>query len=141
MLSSKFLFKTSKFLTTNTVRTFAASSANLGTGDVINLIDSVRTDEDSSKAVQTIDEYFRLNFRKLSFDQACTLLKEVHNVGDLEDSFWVWETLEEAIRPRIMDIPYDQAMQIHQYFVYFGNFSKYLETDFYDIEHANVKLF
>ena len=138
MLSGKFLLKSSKLINLTSLRCFSTSPAHLGTGDLFKMIESVNSD---SSNISTIDEYFRLNFRKLSFDQAFTLLKQVHKVEELEDSFWVWETIEEAVRQRIMEVPYEQAMEISKCFAYFGKGSDYFQTDIYDIENSNAKLF
>ena len=46
-----------------------------------------------------IDEHFRKSFRKVSCEQAVTLLKSINQAGASHDgSFWVWETLEEAVK-------------------------------------------
>ena len=138
MLTSKFLLKQSRILTLQkaSLRSFASSS-----GDVMNLIDSVRADGDNTQGIENIDEYFRLNFRKMSFDQAVTLLKKVHDVESLEDSFWVWETLEEAIRPQILDTQYEIVTEIQNYFGHFQKGSTYLWDDFFDAECSNVSIF
>ena len=58
---------------------------------------------DVSSHVATIDEYFRKNYRKLSPRQALEILEPLgHNEQGkamcLDDSFWTWEALEEAVR-------------------------------------------
>jgi len=50
-----------------------------------------------------VDEYFRKRFRTLDFQDALTILKPIgeHKANKLsmfDDKFWIWETLEEAIR-------------------------------------------
>ena len=56
-------------------------------------------------ASNSVNEYFRLNFRKMNFRQAYDILEPMsndsaleHGLNCLDDKFWVWETLEEAIR-------------------------------------------
>ena len=60
---------------------------------------------------EEIDEYFRLKFRKVSFEDAKSIMtglgfdpnapsaEKINKVQGLDDKFWVWETLEEATRP------------------------------------------
>ena len=50
---------------------------------------------------ENIDEYFRRNFRKLSLSQANDVIGEVAKLSGPAaclDRFWIWETLEEAVR-------------------------------------------
>ena len=61
-----------------------------------------------------IDEYFRLKFRKVSFEDAKTIMTGMgfepgtadapSKIPGLDDKFWVWETLEEATRPQVDEI-------------------------------------
>ena len=56
-----------------------------------------------------IDEYFRQNFRKLSGQQALQILMALgedphQKLSVLDDKFWVWETLDEALRPIADDL-------------------------------------
>ena len=64
-----------------------------------------------------IDEFWRQNFRKVSFEDAKDV---VNNLGKdinynliegLDDKFWVWETLEEATRPHIDSLDKDESRQ------------------------------
>ena len=60
---------------------------------------------------EEIDEYFRKKFRKVSFEDAKTIMNglgfdagqtsDIDQIPSLEDKFWVWETLEEATRPNL----------------------------------------
>ena len=60
---------------------------------------------------EEIDEYFRKKFRKVSFEDAKTIMNglgfdagqtsDIDQIPSLEDKFWVWETLEEATRPHL----------------------------------------
>ena len=57
-----------------------------------------------------IDNYFKLNFRKLTGQQALQMIKalgedlEHQKLSMLDDKFWVWETLDEALRPIAEDL-------------------------------------
>ena len=69
-----------------------------------------------SQHADAIDEYFRKNFRKLSVRQALDVLEPL---GDkdfqaraLGDKFWMWESLDEAIRASVDELnddEYDKA--------------------------------
>ena len=64
-----------------------------------------------------IDEYFRLNFRKLSGQQALqivtALAEDPHQkLSVLDEKFWVWETLDEALRPIVEDLNADQVLKV-----------------------------
>ena len=140
MLSGKFLLKNSKLISMQGLRSFSVNAKHLSTEDVVQIIESVAADG-NTKGIETIDEYFRVNFRKLTFDQAYDLLKKVYNVEDLEDSFWIWESIEEALRPTLLEIPYDQMAHIFECFAHFNKGSEYIKEDFYDMEMMNAQLF
>ena len=59
-----------------------------------------------------VDEYFRQNFRKVSFYDAkeimCGLGTAPNKIQGLDDKFWVWETLEEATRGQVDEISKDE---------------------------------
>ena len=65
-----------------------------------------------------IDEFFRLKFRKLSFEDAKHIMlglgaklsdaEKPAKVEGLDDKFWVWETLEEATRPQLDTLSKDE---------------------------------
>lgn len=66
--------------------------------------------------VDAINEYFRKNFRKLSVRQALDVLEPLGEkdveAKNLDGKFWVWESLDEAIRGSIdelTDEEYDKA--------------------------------
>ena len=54
-----------------------------------------------------LNEYFRKNFRKLSSEQAMDVVNSLADSSKEEPSqcldgkFWVWESLEEALRPEV----------------------------------------
>ena len=66
-------------------------------------------DGDSTGAhSDALNEYFRKNFRKLSVEQAMDVVNELTSSGTkdepaacLDGQFWVWESLEEALRPEV----------------------------------------
>jgi hypothetical protein len=62
-----------------------------------------------------IDKYFKEKFRKLSGEEALSIMLPLaedphHNLSMLDDKFWVWETLDEALRPIIDDLPEEKLM-------------------------------
>ena len=66
---------------------------------------------------QEIDEFWRQNFRKVSFEDAKHVItglgksKEINLIEGLDDKFWVWETLEEATRPHIDTLDKDESKE------------------------------
>ena len=66
-----------------------------------------------------IDEYFRKNFRKISFEDAKRVVLGLGNsqsitrqkIDGLDEKFWVWETLEEATRPSMDQLKKDEINQ------------------------------
>ena len=75
--------------------------------------------QDRSQICDEIDEFFRKNFRKISFEDARDVIKGIGSqqnsksskIVGLDDKFWVWETLEEATRPRLGEIAEEEWMQ------------------------------
>ena len=59
-----------------------------------------------------INEYFRKNFRKLSVQQALDVLEPLGETekesASLDGQFWVWESLDEAIRGSVDDLTEEQ---------------------------------
>ena len=64
-----------------------------------------------------IDEHFRQNFRKMTGQQALQILMALgednhQSLSMLDDKFWVWETLDEAMRPIAEDLNEAQVLQV-----------------------------
>lgn len=97
--------------------------------------------EEFPQEIETVNEFFRVNFRKLSFEEACTLLSEVSDVYDLEDQFWVWETLEEPIRKGIMDCQIDKVKEVAEHFSKMSKGSDYFWNDVTERLILNHKIF
>ena len=60
--------------------------------------------EQQTELYNAIGEYFRKRFRKLPFRDAVDIVSHLsqdseNKLSVLDQNFWVWETLEEAIRP------------------------------------------
>jgi len=57
------------------------------------------------EAQNKVEKYFKQQFRKLTPSDAFTICKdgdaEQKQLKGLDESFWVWETLEEALRPNV----------------------------------------
>lgn len=139
MFVQKLIFKQAQalkskqaLLSAATFRTFAFNARSLQTQDAIKVIDSLKSGQDVDNNCEVIDEYFRVNFRKIGFQQAWELLSHVSDVYELEDRFWVWETLEEAIRPQLVDVSDEQFDQIHKNFHKLHKGSKYFWNDIED---------
>ena len=96
----------------------ASDVAGSEVDSIAKLLRSLSFASDSEAANQprelynAIDEYFKQNFRKLTGQQA---LQIVMGLGEdshqkltmLDDKFWVWETLDEALRPIAEDLNED----------------------------------
>ena len=76
-------------------------------GAFVELLGKAEVEEgfDASSASDSVNEYFRKNFRKMNVAQASDILAHMNNDNAIENGitcldgkFWVWETLEEAIR-------------------------------------------
>ena len=73
--------------------------------------------QEQKELYKAVDEYFRLKFRKLSGRDAFTILAPLgedsnRKLSVLDDKFWVWETLDEALRPIISEISEDEVLQL-----------------------------
>ena len=76
-------------------------------GDVLGSFAKEESTLDAAKAQalsENIDEFFRVNFRKIEFEDAKYIAGQLAKDGSkkinaLDDKFWIWETLEEEIRP------------------------------------------
>ena len=76
---------------------------------------------DDATHADALDEYMRRNFRKLSSAQAMDVINGMANQTDkasacLDGKFWVWESLEEALRPELLDMSYDDFMNTGKVF-------------------------
>ncbi len=72
-------------------------------GEYIKAVTTAPHGTNVSAHVESIDEYFRKNFRKMSPRQALEILEPLGSIVEqkascLDASFWTWETLEEAVR-------------------------------------------
>lgn len=73
--------------------------------------------EKQQELYQAIDEYFRLKFRKLSGRDAVELLiplgeDPTKKLTALDDKFWVWETIDEAVRPIVSDLTDEEVIKV-----------------------------
>ena len=79
-------------------------SSTSGVGAVVVALS--KTDNVHEDICHEIDEHFRTNFRKVSFEDAKKIIvglgtSDSKLIQGLDDKFWVWETLEEAARPHV----------------------------------------
>ena len=88
-------------------------------------VQSVAEQGDASGAQSdSVNEYFRKNFRKLSTEQAMDLtqglydhhMKSKQPVACLDDKFWVWETIEEALRAEVDNLSAEDFDKLHLVF-------------------------
>ena len=96
------------------MRQFAVSASQIKgmsvkeVGDVLG--DLAKSGESANDVCDEIEEFFRVNFRKISFDDAAYALAKMgadesaKKIEALDDKFWVWETLEEATRPDLDEL-------------------------------------
>ena len=105
-----------------------------------------RNGENIDQHVSALDTFYRKNFRKLTFRQAFDVIEVLgeHNgqaAAGLEDSFWFWESLEEAVRGNV------DEMTEHEYTYTFKAFAANFKgsTDLQDLltnrvfkDHANL---
>ena len=81
------------------------------------------SDGDSVDVASAVDEYFRVNFRKINFDDAMYVSNQLAHhgnskkIGALDDKFWIWETLEEATRPHLHSMNFDQLCDMYKGFI------------------------
>ena len=81
------------------------SFSTMSVSQALTHIDAMNTtDENDNKEIVS---YFKKNFRKMSFLDAFTLMQKVEHIQSLNEEFWVWETIEEAIRPELKTMPVD----------------------------------
>lgn len=72
-----------------------------------------------------IDEFFRKKFRKLTPEEALSILLPLGENTDnklsvLDDKFWVWETLEEATRANVNSLKEEDLIRVMK--AYGGNY-------------------
>ena len=84
--------------------------------DIIGATDSVWmgkvvkevSESGSEEHADAINEYFRKNFRKLTLRQALDVLEPLSELeqgsANLDGQFWVWESLDEAVRPNVEEL-------------------------------------
>jgi len=70
---------------------------------------------------KAVDEYFRLKFRKMQPKEALDIMLPLgedteHKLAVMDDKFWLWETVDEALRPVISDLPEEQIISLMKAF-------------------------
>jgi hypothetical protein len=73
--------------------------------------------EQQTELYHAIDEYFRGKFRKLSGKDAVQIVSAFGERPEqrllvLDQKFWIWETLDEALRPVISDLPKEDILTL-----------------------------
>ncbi len=76
---------------------------------------------EQAELYNAVNEYFRLKFRKLSSKDALEIMLPLGEdtelkVGVFDDKFWVWETIDEALRPVISDLSEEQVITLTKAF-------------------------
>ena len=77
--------------------------------------------QDQAELFNAVNEYFRLKFRKLSGKEALDIMLPLgedteKKLAVLDEKFWVWETIDEALRPIISDLSEDQIIALTKAF-------------------------
>lgn len=93
-------------------------------GRLVKALSYTKDNEDAANQTElytSLDEYFRKRFRKVDVKDAADILIAVgddteHQLSVLDDKFWFWETLEEAIRPNIDKLTDDQIISLMKAF-------------------------
>ncbi len=101
MLANKLILQKA-LLTKTGLRAFSISSVR----DAVSHLNGLDTEGDNDHAA--ISDFCRDNFRKIEVTEALDLLEAAHKVKSLDSEWWVWATIEEAVRPKIGDLPEDQ---------------------------------
>ena len=110
-------------------------------GDV--LADLSVSDSSATDVADEIEEFFRVNFRKISFEDAVYVSNKLGHhdnskkIDTLDDKFWVWETLEEATRPHVDTM--DFASLCNMYKGWILNLKG--SDDFHDIAQDRMRYF
>ena len=92
--------------------------------------------EDYEHQAEYLNQYFKQNFRKLSFHDAVDIIKPCgedysnYKLSGLDGKFWVWETLEEAIRGNIKEMQGEEALSLYKAFAYNYKGSEFLNAEF-----------
>ena len=82
----------------------------------------VESGDSTGSHSDALNEYFRKNFRKLEYAQAMDVVSELATMEQdepaacLDRQFWVWESLEEAIRPEVLEMSLEDFEKVHQVF-------------------------
>ena len=95
-----------------------------GVGALMAALATTKQPVSNSDAIcDQIDEYFRKNFRKISFEDGKSIINGIgfkigeehgdhlpYKIAGLDNKFWVWETLEEATRPQVDELNKDELL-------------------------------
>jgi hypothetical protein len=76
---------------------------------------------DNQALFKAVDEYFRLKFRRLQSKEALDLMIPLgddteNKLSVMDDKFWFWETVDEALRPVISDLSEEQIVSLMKAF-------------------------
>lgn len=102
---------------------------------------SMASDADSASHVDHVETWFRRNFRSLNARQALDVLEPLgrdttEKAACFDSSFWIWESLEEAVRGEIHTLSGEEFKSVMRAFAtnYKGS------TDLFDMIEARVSL-
>ena len=89
-------------------------------GDILGAM-SVKEPSNASELSNEIEEFFRLKFRKISLEDATDVTSKMVESSEtkiqaLDNKFWVWETLEECIRPSLDELDEDELIRAYSAF-------------------------
>ena len=103
-------------------------------GKLMGALAYAHEDQSSLQAADTFEEYFRKRFRQLDSETALQILRGLgdehqERIALLDSKFWVWETLEEAVADKLLDLNKEDHSRVMNAF--FNNFkgSENLQRD------------
>lgn len=104
-------------------------------------VQTVGRSEDAGQHTELVDLYFRKQFRKISKQDALTVISKVTEedrgkIEGLEGSFWLWETLEEALHGQVPTLSQSEFDDVTRFFgVNFKGSDDFLE----ELMHRTIK--
>ncbi len=98
--------------------------------------------EQQTELASAVDEYFKAKFRKLSGKEALQIVAHLAENADqrisfVDDKFWVWETLDEALRPIVSDLQEGEVLDLAKFLS--ANFKG--SEDLWDQLHSKIYLY
>ena len=122
-------------------RAFSSEAKQMSVSDAIRVMDKLAKNDDDVQNADLINDYFKVNFMKIDYNEARKLLEKASDAYALEDKFWVWETIEEAVRPKLYDVPFNEVVEIYENMGKLEKGSDLFKNDCLDMYLKNTKIF